>query len=57
MTKFVLRLTTSLRYSKMADSTMNKALKNADINSDDSRSLFDIVSRRYQLSAPARLGN
>jgi hypothetical protein len=28
MTKFVLRLTTSLRYSKMADSTMNKAVEN-----------------------------
>lgn len=40
-----------------SDSTMNNALKGADINSDSSRNLFDILSRRYQLSGPSRLGN
>ncbi len=40
-----------------SDSTMNKAMKNADINSDNGPSLFEIVSRRYQISAPVHLGN
>lgn len=40
-----------------SDSMVNNAMKGADINSDSSKNLFDIVSRRYQLSAPQRLGS
>ncbi len=40
-----------------SNAAVNNAMKGADINSDSSRSIFEIVSRRYQLSAPNRLGN
>ncbi len=50
-------VTTGEVLSYPSDSAMNKAMKNADINSDNGPSLFEIVSRRYQISAPAHLGN
>jgi len=40
-----------------SDAAASNAMKGADINSDSSRNLFEILSHRYQISAPRRLGN